>query len=59
VRRWQAHRWRYSQPRTPHAEACLLVESPAPLVFAGDAFGQPRLEGAFLSGLAAARSLLV
>ncbi|NDD62976.1 MAG: FAD-dependent oxidoreductase [Acidobacteria bacterium] len=57
VRRWQAHRWRYSQPRTPHAEACLLVESPAPLVFAGDAFGQPRLEGAFLSGLAAANAL--
>ena len=58
VRRWQAHRWRYSQPRTPHPESCLFVESPGRLVFAGDAFGQPRLEGAFLSGLSAAERLL-
>ena len=58
VRRWQVHRWRYSQPRTPHPESCLVVDTPGRLVFAGDAFGQPRLEGAFLSGLTAAERLL-
>lgn len=58
VRRWQVHRWRFSQPRTPHPDTCLRIDSPGRLVFAGDAFGQPRLEGAFLSGLAAAESLL-
>lgn len=58
VKRWQVHRWRYSQPVVTHPEACLFTDKPAPLVFAGDAFGAPRVEGAFLSGRAAAQVLL-
>jgi renalase len=58
VKSWQVQRWRYSQPVVTHPEPCLLVNAPAPLVFAGDAFGTPRIEGAFLSGRAAAQTLL-
>ena len=41
VQSWQVHRWRYSQPRVLHPEACLVVTDGAPLVFAGDGFGAP------------------
>lgn len=58
VKSWQVHRWLYSQPQITHPESCLLVNGDAPLVFAGDAFGAPRVEGAALSGIAAAEALL-
>jgi renalase len=51
-------RWRYSWVTEPHPEPCLVASGDPPLVFCGDAFGQPKVEGATLSGLAAADYLL-
>jgi renalase len=51
------HRWRFSRPVAPAAEPFLFSESPAPVALAGDAFGGARMEGAFLSGLAAAERI--
>ena len=54
----QLKKWRYSVPLTTHADECLLADSLPPLVFAGDAFGgRGRVEGAFLSGIAAGNAL--
>ena len=55
---WQLHRWKYSQPVATSAEVYVFTLEPAPLAFAGDAFGGPRIEGAFLSGLAAAKRII-
>ena len=51
-------RWRYSWVTNPHPEPCLVVSDDPPLLFCGDAFGQPKVEGAALAGLAAADRLL-
>ena len=56
--RTQLKKWRYSVPLTTHADECLLANNMPPLVFAGDAFGgRGRVEGAFLSGIAAGHAL--
>ncbi len=55
---YQVHRWRYSQPQTVYGEAYLVLTEPGPIVVCGDAFIQPNVEGAVLSGLAAADYLL-
>ena len=58
VRESQLKRWRYSLPLVIHPERLLQASELPPLVFAGDAFGGPRVEGAALSGLAAGHALL-
>jgi renalase len=58
VQSWQVHRWRYSQPRVLHPEACLIVNDGAPLAFAGDGFGAARVEGAAISGISAAEKIV-
>ncbi len=50
--------WPYSIPTVLHSEATLLDTTTAPIAFAGDAFRSARVEGAALSGLAAADALL-
>ncbi|MFN0167351.1 MAG: NAD(P)/FAD-dependent oxidoreductase [Bryobacteraceae bacterium] len=58
VTAWQLHRWRYSRPvEAGPGPTCLFSRQPACLAIAGDAFGGSRLEGAFLSGLAAAERI--
>ncbi len=55
----QVKRWRYSGPVTPHPDPCFVVaRNPGPVVLAGDAFANSKVEGAFLSGLAAADDVL-
>lgn len=58
VRTFQVHGWRYSKPVRVDELPCRRGNESPPLVFAGDAFAGPRVEGAALSGWAAAESLL-
>jgi predicted NAD/FAD-dependent oxidoreductase len=53
-----AHRWRYALPREPLADACLF-DRELRIAACGDWCGGPRVEGAFLSGLAAAETVAV
>ena len=55
----QVKKWRFATPRTIWPDRCWAsADAAAPLVLAGDAFGGPKVEGAVLSGLAAATALL-
>jgi len=54
---FQVHGWRYSKPLRLEQEPCLTMSEVPPLVMAGDAFAGPRVEGAALSGWAAAEAL--
>ena len=58
VKATAVYRWQYSQPTNPHNEPFVYVEGPPPLLFCGDAYAGPKVEGAVTSGLAAARKLL-
>ncbi len=52
------YRWEYSQPIKPRKAPYVFVEGPPPLIFCGDAYSGSKVEGAVLSGLAAAEKLL-
>lgn len=55
----QVKKWRYAGPVEPWPDRCaVLATTPGPVVMAGDAFGGPKVEGAFLSGVAAAEAVL-
>lgn len=54
---FHVQRWRFARPTTIHPERCLVAGGVPPLVFAGDAFDGAKVEGAALSGTAAAEAL--
>jgi hypothetical protein len=58
VRTFQVHGWLYSKPLQVDERPCAMVGQSPPLVLAGDAFAGPRVEGAALSGWAAAEAVL-
>jgi predicted NAD/FAD-dependent oxidoreductase len=58
ARAWQIQKWRYSRPQLTFSGNFLALPGPFPLLFAGDTFGGPLVEGAALSGLSAADFLL-
>jgi renalase len=54
----QVHRWEHSKPMWTYPDPYFVPDLGAPIIFAGDAFAGPRVEGAVLSGLAAADWIL-
>ena len=58
IKTFQVHGWRYSKPMRVHEQACVIVRESPMLVLAGDAFAGPKVEGAAISGWAAAEAIL-
>jgi len=54
----QLQRWRYATPAESLPERTFVAKG-GRIILAGDAFGGPKIEGAFLSGLAAAAQIAV
>ena len=54
---FQVHGWRYSKPLRVEQALCMILHESPPLLLAGDAFAGPRVEGAAMSGWAAAAVL--
>ena len=51
-------RWRYATTTTPTgSEPAVRIDSPAPLILAGESFAGGKIEGAWLSGMCAAELL--
>ena len=58
VREEELKRWRYSRPLVTHPDPYLLADFMVPILFSGDAFGGPRVEGAYLSGVATGQKVV-
>ena len=58
VREILVHAWRYRKPIEVAGEPAILALEAPPLVPAGDSFGGGRVEGAAISGWAAADALM-
>ena len=55
----QLKTWKYAGPHDPHPDRVVVARTdPGLLLLAGDAFGGPKVEGAFNSGVAAAQAIL-
>ena len=54
----QHKRWRFATPRSIWPDPCWTPDDIGSLAVAGDAFAGPKVEGAALSGIAAAHALL-
>ncbi len=54
----QVQRWRYAGPTTMWPQRCVLWGDAPVVALAGEAFDGPKVEGAYLSGLAAGEALL-
>jgi len=57
LEQWQLHRWKYGLVETRCDEPCLYSCISSPITFCGDAFGPGNVEGAMLSGMAAAKRI--
>lgn len=55
---FQIHKWRYAKPIQCYPAPALTASGLQGLVFAGDAFGAPRVEGAAISGISAAKAII-
>lgn len=55
---YQVHGWLYSKPVETTEARCLVLSDAPKMILAGDVFGGPKVEGAVLSGWAAAEALL-
>jgi renalase len=53
----QLKRWRYALPTEFYPRRTMIAEGLPPIAFAGDAFGEPRVEGAAMSGQTAGERL--
>lgn len=58
VTSFQVHGWRFSQPLTTDPSRCAVAARSPMLVLAGDGFGEGGVQGAALSGMAAAEAVL-
>jgi hypothetical protein len=58
IQSFQSQGWRYSKPKQTDPLRSAVVSLSPPLLLAGDAFGGPRVEGAAVSGRAAAEAVI-